>query len=99
MGLETVPANIGREAGYTVDTQSITGLTHRGGQPITLTFTLSILLESPINLHVFGLWEEAEPPGENPRGHRENTQHTERPAFLFEPSCCEATTAPPCRPY
>ncbi|MDF4321764.1 hypothetical protein P3377_24610, partial [Vibrio parahaemolyticus] len=47
--------------------QTITGLTHRDRQPFTLTFTPTDNLESPINLHVFGLWEEAGVPGENPR--------------------------------
>ncbi len=37
-----------------------------------LTFTPN--LESPINLHVFGLWEEAGVPGRNPRIHTENMQ-------------------------
>ncbi len=30
------------------------------------------------NLHVFGLWEEAGEPGENPRGHGENTETPHR---------------------
>ena len=49
------------------DCQFITRLTHRDKQPFTLTFTPRGNLESPINLHVFGLWEEAREPGENPR--------------------------------
>ena len=40
-------------------------------------------LERPLNLltpvlHVFGLWEEAAVPGENPRRHRENMQTPHR---------------------
>ena len=60
-------------------------------------------------LHVFGLWEEAGAPGENPRKHGENMQTPHRKALVLapappgdsnrEPSYCEAqvlTTAPPC---
>ena len=47
--------------------QTITGRTHRDRQPFMLTFTPMGNLESTINLHVFGLWEEAGEPGENPR--------------------------------
>jgi len=56
------------------DRQTITGLTHRDRQPFTLTFTSMDNLESPINLHVFGMWEEAGVPRENPHWHRENMQ-------------------------
>ncbi len=50
-----------------------------------LTFTPVGNLESPINLHVFGLWEEARVPRENPRRHRENLQtpHRRTPASLW----------------
>ena len=58
--------------------QTITGLTHRDRQPFTLTFTPTANLESPINLHVFGLWEEAGVPGENPRRYEENAQTPHR---------------------
>uniref|UniRef100_A0A4W6FAA1 non-specific serine/threonine protein kinase n=1 Tax=Lates calcarifer TaxID=8187 RepID=A0A4W6FAA1_LATCA len=34
------------------------GLTHRGKQPFTVTFTPTGNLELPVNLHDFGLWEE-----------------------------------------
>ena len=91
--------------------QSIAGQTHRDRQPFTLTVTPMVNLEYPISLvpilHVFGLWEEAGVPGENPRLHGENMQtpHRKIPRpsrdSNLEPSCCEATaltTAPPCRP-
>ncbi len=44
----------------------------------SVTFTPTGNLESPINLHVFGLWEEARVPGENPRRHEENMQTPQR---------------------
>ncbi len=89
--------------------QIITGLTHRDIQPFTLTFTPMGNLESPINLHIFGLWEEAGVPRENPRRHGENMQTPHREALSHdwesnaEPSYCEApvlTTVPltPCHP-
>ncbi len=53
--------------------QSVTGPTYRDRQPLTSTGNL----ESPINLHVFGLWEEA---GENPQRHEENMQTPHRRA-------------------
>jgi len=60
--------------------QAITGLTRRDRQPFTLTFSRMDNLESPINLHVFGLWEEAGVPRKNPRWHRENMQTLHRRA-------------------
>ncbi len=53
----------------------------------------------------FGLWEDTEVPGENPRRHKENMQTPHRRAPVSqvdsnpEPSCCEAivlAAAPPC---
>ncbi|XP_049444776.1 uncharacterized protein LOC125896339 isoform X2 [Epinephelus fuscoguttatus] len=71
-GLEPIPATSGERQGTPwTGRQTIAGLTHRDKQPFTLTFTPTDNLESPINLvpnlHVFGLWEEAGVPGENPR--------------------------------
>lgn len=46
-------------------------------------------LELPINLmHVFGLWEEAREPRENPHKFNENMQ---TPNGDTEPSCCDVT--------
>ncbi|MEQ2229053.1 hypothetical protein ILYODFUR_015018 [Ilyodon furcidens] len=57
------------------------------------------------NGQVFGLWEEARVPGENPRMHGENMQTPCRKTCGQELnpglSCCKATvlpTAPPCSP-
>ncbi len=72
-GLEPIPVDIGRGRGSPrTSCQFITGLTYSGKQPLTLTFTPTGNLESPVNLHVFGLWEEAGVPGENPGRHGEN---------------------------
>ncbi len=49
-------------------------MTHRDKQPFTLTFAPTGNLESPINLHVFGLWEEAGVLEGNPGRHGENMQ-------------------------
>ena len=46
--------------------QTITGLTHSRSH--------SHLSQQSTCLHVFGLWEEAGEPGENPRKHGENMQ-------------------------
>ena len=54
------------------DGQFITALTHGDKQPFMLTFAPTGSLESPINLRVFGLWEEA--PRGNPHTEREH-QH------------------------
>ena len=60
--------------------QFITGLTHRAKEPFMPTFTPMGNLESPIKLHVFGLWEEARTLRGNPHRHRENMKlHTEKP--------------------
>lgn len=37
-------------------------------------------IESPINLHIFGLWEEVGAPEGNPRSNKENWQTPYRPA-------------------
>ncbi len=76
--------------------QSVTGPSYRDRQP--LTFTATGNLESPINLHVFGLWEEA---GENPRRHEENMQTPHRRAPVGRwvwTQRGDSATAPPCRP-
>ena len=67
--------------------QSIAGPhTDRDKQPFTLTLTPMVNLECPIylipTLHVFGLWEEAGEPGENPRTHGENMQTPCRKALV-----------------
>ncbi len=77
-----------------------------GRQSIKGPFTGS--LESPVNLHVFGLWEEAGISGENPRRHEENMQtpHRKTPAdrwvrtqnpLAVRRQCCSnrCTTVPP----
>ncbi len=51
-------------------------------QPFTLTFTPTCSFESLINLHVFGLWEEAGAPGGNPHRHEENMQTPHRKAGI-----------------
>jgi len=57
-----------REAGNTpTGHQTITGLTHRDRQPFTLTLTPTDNLESPINLHVFGLLGKTRAPVEKTR--------------------------------
>ena len=61
------------------DSQFITALTHGHKQPFMLTFTPTGSLESPINLRVSGLWEEA--PRGNPHRERTSTQKN-RPAGL-----------------
>ncbi len=82
-GLEPIPADIGRGRGSTwTSGQFITGLTHRDKQPITLTFTPMDNLESLINLCVFGLWEEARVPGENPRRHGKQIKIPHRELLL-----------------
>ncbi len=43
------------EGGFTQPVQFITGLTYREKRPFALTFTPTGSLESPVNLHVFGL--------------------------------------------
>ena len=78
--------------------QSISGLIYRDKQPSSLTFKPMGNLEWPVtlspSLHVFGLWDEAIVPRENPRRHGKNMQ-THRKALTWElnpgPSCCEAT--------
>ncbi len=79
----------------------------RDKQTSTLTFTPTVNLESPINLHVFEEWKEAGVPGGNPGRHGENVQTPHRTAGYQShdpldvtwkdldsnpgPSCCEAT--------
>ncbi len=78
-----VVADAGCSLGERQDTpwtgrQSVTGPTYRDRHP--LTFKPTGNLESPINLRVFGLWEEAGVPGENPHRHEENMQTPHRRA-------------------
>ena len=71
-----------------------------------LTFTLTGNLEGPIklipSLYVFGLWDKARVPGENPRRHRENMQTPQRNTLtrpgnrIQETSCCEVTVLTYC---
>ncbi len=71
-----------RAVGYTLDRSPVTGPTYRDRQ---LTLTPTGNLESPINLHPFGLWEEA---GVNPAGTRRTCKlHTEGPQLAsgFKP--------------
>ncbi len=64
---------------------------YRDKQPSTLTFTPTVDLVSPINLHVFGLWEEVEVPGGNTHRHGDNMQRSD-PCRVSNPgpSRCEA---------
>ena len=107
--LEPIPANIGREAGYTLDrSPAYRRATYRDKQPFTLTFTPTVNLESPMNLTPFCMSLDCGRKPENPeRTHaytgRTCKLHTERPWLNRdsnpEPSCCEAkvlTTTPPC---
>lgn len=78
----------------------ITGLTKMETKPFTLTFTGN--LESPTNLHDFGLWEDARRPKGNPSRQRKTYKlYTERPHVVdldLDIACCEATvlaTVPP----
>ncbi len=57
-GLEPTPADTGRGRGSSCTShQFIMGLTYRDKQPFALTFAPTHSLESPVDLHVFGLWE------------------------------------------
>jgi len=59
---------------------------------------LRSILESCMHMHVFGQWEEARVPTENPRIHGENMQTPPRWGSNPEPSRCKATvltTTPP----
>ena len=60
--------------------QSITW-PHTDKQPCTLTLTPrdNLVTDQP-NMHVFGLWQEAGVPGENPRLQGENMQSPHRKA-------------------
>lgn len=49
-------------------------------QPLMLKLTPMGNIESPINLHIFGLWEEVGAPEGNPRSNKENWQTPYRPA-------------------
>ncbi len=65
---------LGQAAGYTLDRSPVSYRADIDRQLI-LTFTPTGNLESPINLHVFGLCEEA---GENSHRHEENMQTPHR---------------------
>eukprot|EP00061_Rhincodon_typus_P002084 g16571.t1 len=57
-------------------------------------------MANPLNVHIFGLWEETGGPSRNPRRHRENVQ-TPNPRVESNSGswCCEAavlTTVSPC---
>lgn len=70
-GLEPIPADIQREAGSALHRSPV----HRKADvqtTITLTFTPTSSLESPINPRVFGLWKEAGAPAGSPHRHGEN---------------------------
>lgn len=54
------------------------GLTHRDKQSFRLTITPQGILESAVNQHVLGLWEEAEHPEET------QEEHTERPLLATD---------------
>ncbi len=80
----------------------MTGLTYRDTQPLTLTFTPTGNLESPINLTCMSLdcGRKPEYPEKTHAEHANSTQKGPRwPAGSYpEPSCCEAshrTTMPP----
>lgn len=70
-GLEPIPADIQREAGSALHRSPV----HRKADvqtTITLTFTPTSSLESPINPRVFGLWKEAGALAGSPHRHGEN---------------------------
>ncbi|MEQ2193233.1 hypothetical protein XENOCAPTIV_027214 [Xenoophorus captivus] len=67
-------------------------------QPHTHSFTPKGNLERPTNSHVFGLWEEAGVPGENPCMNRENMQTPCRMTPGRESNPTVILTAPPCSP-
>ena len=106
MTLEPIPLVIRREAGYTLDSSPVH---HRATQRQTRQTTRHMLTLTPKDnfrdtMHVFGRWEEAGVPGENPCIHGENMQTPHRKAsqeLNLELSQCEATvltTTPPCSP-
>lgn len=65
---------------------------HRDKQASTLPFTpvdnLKWLVNQTPSLHVFGQWEEARVPGENPRRRMENVQTPHRSAWTGESNLC-----------
>ncbi len=86
--------DINRELRVHLD--NITGLSHRDKQPFMLTFTpvSNFRVTNSPNLHVFGLWEEAEVPRVEPvqawEEHANSTQRgpNPRPGLLNPgPSC------------
>ena len=85
-GLESIPAVIGREAGYTLDRSPVH---HRDTQPHTLTLTpKDNFLETPINLTCMFL-DSGRKPEYPERTHaytgRTCKLHTERPQPGVEP--------------
>ncbi|XP_054613625.1 uncharacterized protein LOC129170266 isoform X3 [Dunckerocampus dactyliophorus] len=81
--LEPIPADFGRQAGYTLDWWPANRRAHIDKQPFTLTFIPMDNLESAINLTCMflGMWEEAGVPRENPHTHGENMQTPHRNAL------------------
>ncbi len=73
-GLKPILADIKRGHGASWTSRwFITGLTYRDKQKFMPIFTPTGNLErSPINMHVFGQWEEAGVSGKNPCTHRKN---------------------------
>lgn len=57
--------------------QLLAGITYGDTQSLTLAFTPTVNLESPV-IKRLCLWEEARGPGENPRRHWENMQAQKR---------------------
>ncbi len=86
-GLEPIPADIGRGCGHPGQVASSShGWFIETKKTFTLTFTPTGNLESSINLHVFGLWEQAEYPE---RTHADMVRtcklHTERSYYTYIP--------------
>ncbi|MEQ2238574.1 hypothetical protein ILYODFUR_034559 [Ilyodon furcidens] len=100
----TASSIVGRgEAGAYLQ-QSMSG---RRGTPWTGRLSITGQHRHTQDKQVFGLWEEAGVPDENPRMHGEDMQTPCRKAPRREsnpgPSCCKTTvtvllTAPPCSP-
>lgn len=82
-----IPADTGREEDTTgTGIQSITGLTHtetdRDRPLLTLTFTSTGDSESPVNLHVSGLWEET-------HTNSSTSFNCWNPVWLISPQICQ----------